>query len=92
LVSQKGLGGGFALARPASRISLYDILEPFEDVQRLTGCFLGRAECSGHVPCHVHEAWAPVRDAYTGFLRGTTLEDLARAGGLYRLDRFLEAE
>jgi Rrf2 family protein len=92
VVSQKGVGGGFSLARPAKDISLYDILEPLGDVSRLRGCFLGRQECSDDNPCHVHSSWAPIRDAYIDFLQRTTLAYIAGEGGLERLERFLQSE
>src|SRR5262245_28197047 len=42
--SQKGLGGGFRLARTPRRISLLDVVEPIEHVSRWSGCILGRPE------------------------------------------------
>ena len=37
--SQKGLGGGFALARPPQDITLYEIAATFEELERWNGCF-----------------------------------------------------
>lgn len=85
VVSQKGLGGGWALGRPAERIRLVDILEPVEDVDRWRGCFLGQSGCSDEHPCHVHETWAGIRDRFFEFVDGTTLADLVAHGGLERL-------
>lgn len=73
--SQKGLGGGFRLAKPADQITLLDVAEPLEQVSRWTGCFMGRAKC-GDEPCAVHERWAHVRDAYFALLTETTIADL----------------
>src|SRR5262245_45264992 len=44
--SQKGLGGGFRLARDARAITLLDVVEPIEHLSRWAGCILGRPECS----------------------------------------------
>ncbi len=92
LVSQKGAGGGFALVRDADAITVFDVLEQVEDVSAWENCFLGKAECSDENPCHVHERWRPVRAAYLDFLRGFTLGDLARAGGLSRLEALLDED
>lgn len=91
VVSQKGMGGGWALGRDAASISLLDIVSPIEDVGRWRGCFLDRAECSDHNPCHVHEAWAPVRNAFLQFMEGTTLRRLLDDGGMARLQSILAA-
>jgi Rrf2 family protein len=76
LVSQKGKGGGFRLARDANRISLYEIMESLDRVSRWGGCFLGRSRCSDEAPCSVHHHWSKVRAAYLQFLHETTVADL----------------
>src|SRR5262249_57708303 len=62
--SQKGLGGGFRLARDPRTISLLDVVEPIEHVTRWSGCILGRPECSEADPCAIHDRWKSGRDAY----------------------------
>jgi Rrf2 family protein len=76
LHSQKGLTGGFRLARDAAEITLYDIVEPLEHVGRWNGCILGRAECGGDNPCPLHEEYGRIRGEYLTFLRSTTLATL----------------
>src|SRR5262245_48864240 len=51
LESQKGLGGGFRLARDAREITLFDVVEPIEHVSRWSGCILGMPACSDRAPC-----------------------------------------
>ena len=77
LESQKGLGGGFRLAKPADKISLYDVIEPLEHVSRWNGCFLGRNKCSDKSPCAVHGRWTTIREDYLHFLNNTTIAELA---------------
>jgi len=74
--SQKGLGGGFRLARNPASISLHDVVDAIEDVGRWTECILGNPSCSNGNPCAVHERWAPVRDAYLNLLTSTMIADL----------------
>jgi Rrf2 family protein len=78
--SQKGLGGGFRLARDPKHLSLLDVVEPIEHVSRWSGCILGRPECSEANPCAIHDRWKAVRDAYLRMLRRTTLAELVAKG------------
>jgi Rrf2 family protein len=78
--SQKGLGGGFCLARDPRHISLFDVIEPLEHVSRWTGCILGRPGCSDQAPCAVHDRWKKVRNAYLDLLTRTSIADLVKKG------------
>lgn len=78
--SQKGLGGGFRLARAPKEITLLEVIEPIERISRWSGCILGRPECSEADPCAIHEQWKRVRGSYLQMLAGTTLADLVRRG------------
>ena len=78
--SQKGLGGGFCLARGPEKISLLDVVEPFEHISRWSGCILGWQECSDSAPCAIHERWKTVRGAYLKMLAQTTLAELVAKG------------
>lgn len=75
LQSQKGLGGGFRLGRPAEQITLFDVVEPIDQVSKWEGCFLG-GRCHGSTPCSVHTRWNAVREAYLGFLTSTSIKEL----------------
>ena len=77
LVSQKGLGGGFRLARAPKDISLHDVVEPIDQINRWTGCILGRDTCSEDNPCPIHNHWKQVKEAYLSLLDETTIADLA---------------
>jgi Rrf2 family protein len=77
LESQKGFGGGFRLAIPATKITLFDILEPLEGVSKWDGCFLGRSTCTDNTPCAMHHKWSKIRNDYLSFLKDTTVDELA---------------
>ncbi len=83
--SQKGLGGGFRLARLPKEISLFDIVEPFEQVSRWSGCILGHPTCSDEAPCAIHDRWKQVRGAYLRLLTRTTVADLVTKGELEQM-------
>ena len=78
LVSQKGLYGGFRLAKSPAQIRLYDIVNSLEDVNRWEGCFMGNSTCSDSSACYMHQRWDKVRRTYLDFLKSTTIAGLKR--------------
>lgn len=75
LASLRGPKGGFELAVPSSLVSLYDVVEPFEDMERRM-CLLGRSECSDETPCSVHGRWKGVATEVALFFRETKVADV----------------
>ena len=72
IVSRRGKQGGYALARPADAISLYDIVVLIE------GALLEFNHSSqGRSTRRVHAAWAAIRDALEAKTRELTLDKLA---------------
>ncbi|RDV84923.1 RrF2 family transcriptional regulator [Ammonifex thiophilus] len=70
--SYRGVGGGFALARPAARITLREVWEAVEGPIRLNRCFIDPEYCSkkwAH-ECPVHEV--------LGRIQHLLLEELER--------------
>ncbi len=61
LVSSKGRGGGFKLARPANEITLMDVVESIEGSSFVGGCVLGLGECPGEEPCPLHDRWTLIK-------------------------------
>ncbi len=80
VASQKGVRGGFRLARDPSAVRLYDVIDPIDQVGRWNGCFLGRADCSDVDPCPVHDRFAELRDRYLALLSEMTLAHLLAHG------------
>jgi len=79
LRSAKGPRGGFALAKPASEITLWDIVAAVDGTTHLDRCVVGLASCSDDAPCPQHLLWRSVRDQVKGYLQRTTLYDVAQA-------------
>ena len=77
LLSAKGRGGGFALARPADKITLYDIVAEVDGVAWLSSCVVGMAQCDDEQPCPQHEQWKVLRGEISEYLKHTTLEKMA---------------
>lgn len=77
LVSAKGRGGGFALARPASEITLFDIVSIVDGTSQFEGCVVGMARCDDKQPCPQHDEWKAMRSSISKFLKETTVEKMA---------------
>ena len=78
LNSAKGLGGGFALARPIDRISLYDIVVAIDGKEQFEECVVRCSKCNEKQFCPLHDEWLLLRDCIKTFMMGTTLEQMSR--------------
>ncbi|MEX0654058.1 MAG: Rrf2 family transcriptional regulator [Phycisphaeraceae bacterium] len=74
LISARGRGGGFALARSAKEIHLIEVVEAIDGTQALKQCVVGMARCDDQQPCPQHDQWKPLRTQIRKFLEETTLE------------------
>ncbi|PKM76910.1 MAG: Rrf2 family transcriptional regulator [Firmicutes bacterium HGW-Firmicutes-15] len=61
--SQRGVGGGYALARDPRDITLLDVIEAIEGPIRLNRCLLDEGYCSKQGPpdCKIHQALADIQ-------------------------------
>ena len=77
--SARGTGGGFRLARPASAISLADIVEAVEGPIALTSCVdTGRGgDCTLECSCAVKPHWVTVNQTVRGALAAVPLTQMA---------------
>ncbi len=82
LASTRGIGGGFRLARPAGKIRLLDVIQPFDDVMQRSLCPLGNADCGKRFLCPLHDRWGVVVETYRSFLETTTVADLVVDDGV----------
>ena len=77
LDSIRGRGGGFRMSRPASQISVFEVLEAAENLsRRVDACVLGLDQCTDEAPCALHDYWAEFRDSTLKRLREVSLADL----------------
>jgi Rrf2 family protein len=75
--ARTGRTGGYRLARPASTITVLDVvsaIEPDDDPRR---CVLRGIPCGLDGRCAVHETFDEARTAMQGRLAATTLAELA---------------
>jgi Rrf2 family protein len=81
LHSRKGPAGGYALARPASEITLGDIVRALDGPLAPIGCasrtaYRACADCGDVAACPVRLAMLEVRDAMSAVLDRRTLAEL----------------
>jgi Rrf2 family protein len=80
LSSLRGTGGGFKLMRPASCITLADIIEAVEGPIAMTTCVDdSREECALDHHCAVKPHWGVVNGAVRGALASVSLTTLSEA-------------
>jgi Rrf2 family protein len=74
--SQKGRGGGVALARSPRRVTVDDIVHAVDGQDPGEECLLGLAHCSDAAPCIVHAVWKSLRAELDRTLHERTLADV----------------
>lgn len=82
--SQRGLHGGFTLAPDPDTLTVYEVVQAVDPIQRIRGCPLG---LKGHVSlCPLHrrmdQAIAMVEDALRSSTIGELLAEPARSRGV----------
>ena len=79
LHSSRGVKGGFCLAKPASEISMLDILEAIEGPLSMARCVPDARGCEWSSGCPAAAVWSRVQFAVTDILRNADLEALVSA-------------
>jgi len=72
---QRGVGGGASLGQPAEEISILDIVNAVEPVQRITTCPLG-LKSHGTNLCSLHHRMDKVIESMEDAFGSTTVADL----------------
>ena len=79
VISQRGPKGGYALGRPASEISVAEIISALEGPIALTECSAGPGHCEQESFCGVRAPWQRINRAIQDTLCTVTLDQLAHA-------------
>lgn len=76
LVSHAGTNGGYALARPATDISAFEVIRAIDGPLFITSCITihGACDLAGH--CTIKEPLRKVNDAIKDLLSGIRISDL----------------
>jgi Rrf2 family protein len=77
--SFRGTGGGFVLGRPASQITLREVVEAVEGPIMPNRCLMGESGCEFNKTCLVHPVWREVQSRVVEVLNSVTIEELAKS-------------
>jgi len=75
--SQRGVGGGFYLAKAPAEITLLDIIKSQEGPVFLNQCLIEKGACQREFFCPVHGAWAQIREEFMATLSRYDFASLA---------------
>jgi Rrf2 family protein len=78
IASVKGPNGGFYLSRPASDISIMDIVRVIDGLEVFKRCGLGLKNCSDTHPCPLHNDFKKYRDGLAALFTTKTIRDLVQ--------------
>ncbi len=86
LVSHAGTNGGYALARPASEISAFEVIRAIDGPLFITSCITihGSCDLAGH--CTIKEPLRKVNDSIKELLSGIQISDLIETAEAARGD------
>jgi Rrf2 family transcriptional regulator, iron-sulfur cluster assembly transcription factor len=75
VVARRGYAGGIALARPAGKISLLQIVEAVEGTNWISPCLLNMEGCGHPEACPTRKVWQRVTLQLRAALKKATLAD-----------------
>ena len=78
--SQRGMNGGFRLARLPEQVRLYDVIDALDAVPKDPECPMLTGARQMEM-CALHRRFAAATADYVRFLKGTTLGDVLQPGG-----------
>lgn len=78
VVSTRGVGGGYALARAPKAISVAQIIAAIEGPVALTECARGEGQCAMERTCATRGNWQLISQAVQVALEAVTLADMLR--------------
>jgi len=75
----RGKQGGIRLSRPATEMTIKDVVVALDGEGILNDCPLVLEPCDCVRQCSLHTIWKPARDAVVNFLENTTIQAVADA-------------
>ena len=75
VVSTRGPGGGYSVARPLDRVSVSEIIGAVDQSVDATQC-AGRQNCHSEGRCLTHDLWEGLSEQIEEFLAAVSLQDM----------------
>lgn len=79
LKSVRGSRGGFRLARPAARITLFEIMDAIQGPAPINDCAVDSRRCAFSSRCVVHPVWVDLRKQVESRLKRETIAKFLRS-------------
>ncbi len=76
--SQRGVGGGFLLAKDPGTITLLDILQAEEGQLKLNHCLIDDDACERDAHCPAHEVWHEAQEEMVQVLQKYSVAELVQ--------------
>jgi Rrf2 family protein len=76
VTSQKGVKGGYVLAREPREVNLWDVIQALDAHPHLVECVDDPSTCNRSDCCVAHDVWKLLDGRLQDFWRGFTLQDL----------------
>ena len=76
LISQKGKGGGFRLAKPADRIFITEVMEIFQGPFKINDCMFKRKICPNRKGCFLRKKLEAIEEYAVAQLKGVTIKEI----------------
>jgi Rrf2 family protein len=77
LVSQQGTRGGYLLARPATRISVADVIEAVDGPLAVTACEATEENCDQYSKCNIRDPLWRIKDRILAALAACSIFEMA---------------
>ena len=81
LNSRTGMGGGFSIGEKKMKISLYEVVNLFDNLDNINDCIFGFEDCCPKGKCILHDPWQNIKEDLIGTFKSTTLGDLKDSHG-----------
>jgi len=78
LTSHHGTRGGYLLARPASQISVADVIEAIDGPVTVTACTSADDDCDQYATCNIRDPLWRIKDQIVQALTSYSLQALAK--------------
>jgi len=76
LISQKGKGGGFRLAKPAENIFITEVMQIFQGPFKINDCMFKRKICPNRKGCFLRRKLEAIEEYAVAQLKGVTIKEI----------------